>query len=246
MRPQTLESLSPTRRLYFFVSFLILSLAMFLRGNTFFLFLVPFIFPFISVFQFIIGRYADKRYPLCPLRIWIHLAPVLIFSAWFVWNFNFTRIPVLLFREHVMDPMPESVAQLKAFEADLDISWKAVMYFEISGKDFDGLLAARPFEKISKHDPRFDEILDQQNYFWKRDGWENFEDLDNPELYVYHETPYLHFYMLTDESHRQVFFQKKMLKTRRKTPGGDFFQPQATETAPSSPRPDSTRTVSPQ
>lgn len=53
-----------------------------------------------------------------------------------------------LFRKHILDPVPKSVAELKVDRARETFGYGYVFYFKISEEDLDLLIASRPFERI--------------------------------------------------------------------------------------------------
>jgi hypothetical protein len=209
-------TLSFTRRILLFASFFIILIALSFRGSVFFLFLLPFAYLPILALQLIIAHFVDQKWPTQRLRIFLHLVPALIFAGWFIWNYNYWRIPEILFREHIMHPIPTSVTNLKAYEAELDISWRANIFFEITNEDFSKILAQKNFRKIEQQDPRFQEIIDSRIFFWQRKGWGDPNALIDPELYHYPETEHVNYYLLTNRDHTLVFFQKHQMKTLRK------------------------------
>lgn len=212
----TTESVAFSRKLLFAPSFVLLFLALLSHGSVFFVFMLPFVFALISIPQYIVGGIVDQRLPRSRLRPWLHLTPTIIFSVWFVWFYSFWRVPEILFKDHLMTPIPQSVAKLKGYVANLDISWKANLYFEISPEDFWALVKGKGFTRINRDDPRFKEILDRNMFFWDREGWPAPDTLNKPELYLAVESRHVISSLLADGEHRHVYFQKHKDKTIRK------------------------------
>ncbi len=56
--------------------------------------------------------------------------------------------PSEVFRQHIMDPIPESVTNIKADRPSVIGAYKYVLRFNISRNDLDSIINSRPFQRV--------------------------------------------------------------------------------------------------
>jgi hypothetical protein len=193
---------------YSILALLILSLALSTRVNPFFIFMIPLVFGLNVLLQFLMKAVALRMFPNPICHGVAQLLPSVVFACWFVSTQSIWCLPEILFREHVTRTIPESVTELRGYEAKMEVSWRGNLSFHLNPSDFDVILNSHPFERIPSSSLRFREVLSDARFFWKRPGWPDPDQMADPELYVCNITPDTRIYMLADGARSVVLFQK--------------------------------------
>ncbi|MBN1552411.1 hypothetical protein JW979_13135 [bacterium] len=109
-----------------------------------------------------------------------------------------------MFEKVIMEPIPESVSDLKAFGVGGGFgNPQYLLYFRIDPNEFNTVLNSRPF-KISS--TSFDDIAPFYPSNWISYGWPNLKQWVDAEIYEVTIWNRSRYRIITSKDHQQVFF----------------------------------------
>jgi len=132
--------------------------------------------------------------------------------------------PSEVFRQYIMDPIPESVTNIKANRPSIIGGYRYILHFNISRADLDSIINSRPFQKV------WNVKYDNGCLDWAWDTWHGFSMSggtitvygsrraprwfrpklwDNPEVYVFEK--------VCDRVNTQIFDYEPKVHDRHDT-----------------------------